>query len=133
MLLSDEEIEERLTSPNNLLNRLREATTPKLPLPGANNMPPTSKDLDIDIDAKLAATLIRDKAAVIMASALDELKHRMPDVQKPEKLAAIAAEMNKVLTSRQDQDKVKPSQIIVYAPAVISENHFETILAQNEE
>lgn len=128
MLLSDEEIQERITSPNNLLNRLRAATTP---IPAA--LPPTTKDLDIDFDAKLAQTRIKDKAAQIMASALNELEVRIPDVQKPEKLAQIAAEMNKVLIARQDDDKVKQSQIIVYAPQVIQENHFETITAVNEE
>lgn len=132
MLLSDEEIQERITSPNNLLNRLRRATAPIPTLPGAT-LPPTTKDLDIDVDSKLAVTRIRDKAASIMASALDELSVRIPNVEKPEKLAAIAAEMNKVLIARQDDDKVKQSQIIVYAPQVIQETHFDTIVATNEE
>lgn len=133
MLLSDEDVQERLSSPNNLLNRLRAASLPApvIGMPAA--IPPTTKDLDIDIDDKLAATKIRSKAAAIMGAALDELKVRIQDVSKPEKLAAIAADMNKVLVASKDQDKNKVSQIIVYAPQVISETHFDTIVAQNEE
>lgn len=132
MILSDEEVKERLQSPNNLLNKLREATTPRPQIPC---LPPTTKDLDLDkdIDEKLAVGKLRETAAGVMATALAELKNQIPNVQKPEKLAQIAGEMNKIVQSRKDDEKKIPGQIIVYAPAVVNENHFQEILLPNDQ
>lgn len=133
MILSDEEVKERLQSPNNLLNRLRNATTPKpTPIPC---LPPTTKDLDLDkdIDEKLAVGKLRETAASIMALSMEALKDKIGEIQKPEKLAQIASEMNKVVQSRKDDEKKIPGQIIVYAPAVINENHFQEILLPNDQ
>lgn len=124
MLLNDEEIVERLESPLNLLNRLRNVTQPKTGIPC---LPPTSDDLKLDVEGKIAAGKLRDNAAEIMGLALAELKHRIPEISKPEKLAQIATEMNKVLTSRADESKNPPAQIIVYAPQVVQENHFQEL------
>lgn len=123
MLLTDEDIQERISSPLNLLNRLRSATTPRAEIPC---MPPTSKDIGLDVEGKIAAGKLRDTAANIMGLTLAELQQRIPDIQKPEKLAQIATEMNKIVQSRADEGK-KTSQIIVYAPQVINENHFQEL------
>lgn len=132
MILSDEEVKQRLQSPNNLLNKLREATTPRPQIPC---LPPTTKDLDLDkdIDEKLAVGKLRETAASIMALSMEALKDKIQDIQKPEKLAQIASEMNKVVQSRKDDEKKIPGQIIVYAPAVINENHFQEILLPNDQ
>ena len=126
MLLTDDEIQERIESPLNLLNRLRNASkahSPSLPIP-------SSGDLIPDLDEKLGGD-VRKQAQKIMHSALKELEMRLPDVQKPEKLAAIAESMNKVLIAREDKDKGSNApQVIVYAPQVIQESHFETIVVQ---
>ena len=130
MLLTDEEIQERLESPMNLLNRLKTATTPKTGIP---TMPPvTSEDIKLDIPGKLAANGLRDTAARVMGKALKELEVQLPNVQKPEKLAQIATEMNKVLNATQDKDKNPPAQIIVYAPQVIQENYFQELTLKEE-
>lgn len=126
MILSDDDVKERMESPLNLMNRLRKVTKtiiPSLPSP----VPPKSTDIIDSLDDKLKVGGIRAKAAAIMSDALDELKIRIPSVEKPEKLAAIASEMNKVLISRQEQEKSEAAQIIVYAPQVLNESHFETI------
>lgn len=129
MLLTDEEIEERLGSPHNLLNRLREACKEKPSIP---SMPaPTSADLGLNIDEKIAVGKLRETAAGIMALSMEQLKSRIPDISKPETLARIAGEMNKVIQSRQDEDK-KTSQIIVYAPQVIQENHFQELVLADD-
>lgn len=125
MLLTDEDIQERIESPLNLLNRLRNVTQPRTGIPSLP--PPTTKDIGLDVEGKLAAGKLRDNAAEIMGLALEELKFRIPEVQKAEKLAQIAVEMNKVLTSRQDENKNPSAQIIVYAPQVIQENHFQEL------
>lgn len=124
MLLTDEDVQERISSPQNLLNRLRKAASPG----GIPSLPPpNSKDIIPDLDEKLETKDIRKQAASIMAKSLKELEARIPDIQKPEKLAQIASEMNKVLTAGQDKEKAATSQIIVYAPQLVEENHFETI------
>ena len=123
MLLTDEEIQERISSPMNLLNRLRSATKPQIP-----SLPtPSSQDIIPDLDDKLGMNDARKTAAKILSLSLKELEQRIPDIQKPEKLAQIAVEMNKVITANENKDKAATSQIIVYAPQVVQESHFETI------
>lgn len=130
MLLTDEELQERLESPLNLLNRLKNATQPKTGIP---TMPPvTSEDIKLDIPGKLAANNLRDTAARVMGKALQELEVQLPNVQKPEKLAQIANEMNKVLNAQPDKDKNPPAQIIVYAPQVIQENYFQELTLKED-
>lgn len=128
MLLSDEEVQERIVSPSNLLNRLRNATKANSPL-----LPvPKSEDLIPNLDGKLTPS-VKKQAADILAEALRELKMRIPDVQRPEKLAQIAAEMNKVLIAREDEDKTKNQpQFIIYAPQVIQESQFQQIVLKEE-
>lgn len=134
MLLTDEEIQERLESPMNLLNRLKTATSPRASRDsGIPTMPPvTSEDIKLDIPGKLAANGLRDTAARVMGKALQELEVQLPNVQKPEKLAQIATEMNKVLNATNDKDKNPPAQIIVYAPQVIQENYFQELTLKEE-
>jgi hypothetical protein len=129
MLLTDEEIASRIESPMNLLNRLRTATkavSPSLPSPKA-------KDIISDLDDKLVGNA-RQQAAGILDLTLKELRQRIPDIQKPEKLAQIADQMNKILTSRPEKENEKngPS-IIVYAPSVVSESHFETVILKEDQ
>ena len=103
MLLNDEEIQERLNSPLNLLNRLRTATTPPTNIP---SMPaPTTKDIGLDVEGKLAVGKLRESAADIMALSLAELRTRISEISKPESLARIAGEMNKIVQTREDEGK----------------------------
>ena len=124
MILTDDEIKERVESPLNLLNRLR-STTNRVTHPSL----PAARSTDIidNLDDKIKIGGVRNKAAVIMAGALAELELRLPDIQKPERLAQIAVEMNKVLQTRQDEQKNPTAQIIVYAPQVREESYYETI------
>lgn len=123
MILNDQEVQERLESPLNLLNRLRN-------LPGSRKTEspclPSSSDLIRDVDDKIKQGTIKSKAAGILADALDEIKLNIPNM-RPEKLTTVAREMNQILVSRGDQDRDKSTQIIVYAPQVVNENIFETV------
>lgn len=126
MLLNDEEIRERIESPLNLLNRLRTSlgntVSKSLPhptnTPNIDSLPPKSDDLIENLEDKLAGSSAKSKALGIMNAAMDELKIRIPDVQKPEKLAAIAAEMAKVVNQQENKGAgdVRMAQVIVYAP-----------------
>ncbi len=100
MILTDEQVQEKIESPLNLLNRLRKTTEIKIPsLPA-----PKSSDLIPDLDDKVKHGTIRSKAADIMHAALGELALSVTSV-KPEKLAQIIREMNQVVTSRENQDR----------------------------
>lgn len=128
MILPEHELRERMESPLNLLNRLRNITNPhkKSPIP---QLPPSSEEIIEDLEDKITTGSIKSKALGIMSSAMDELKNKLPEVQKPEKLAAIAAEMNKVLNSTDSKrDDTKPqAQIIIYAPQVVLEETFNMV------
>ena len=72
---------------------------------------------------------MRSKAVGILNAAMDELKVRMPEIQKPEKLAQIASEMSKVISNQDNRgpgDK-SLSQIIVYAPQIQNIDNYEVI------
>ena len=136
MILNDDEIKERIESPLNLLNRLRTTlnrASSIIPVPSGSTsipqLPPKSSDIIENLEDKINNTTARSKAMSIMLSAMDELDKRIPEIQKPEKLASIAAEMSKVIShqdSRSAGDKMT-SQIIVYAPQVQSIENFEVI------
>ena len=121
---------ERIESPLNLLNRLRKTTTPTR-IPSI----PTSSELIPDLDERLRHGSTRSKALDIMGLAMDELKNRITEVSKPRELAAIASEMGKVIanTNVKTNDEVKQAQIIIYAPSVVHESHFDLIDIQEKE
>ena len=133
MILDEIEVKERLESPLNLMNRLKSLTSHKSNENIIPSSPPSSEQIIEDLEEKLAFGSIKSKAASIMISAMDELKLRLPEVEKPEKLAAIAAEMSKVVTAQNDKSNKegnRNNQFIIYSPSFINEEHFETIYAR---
>ena len=127
MILTEEQVQVRIESPLNLLNRLNTLNSGKksiIPcLPSAEKLIP-------DIDAKLAAnsSTAKNKALEIMNAAMDELRIRIPEI-KAEKLAAVAGEMNKIVNAENDKgrDGSHMPQIIIYSPQFNQENNYETI------
>ncbi len=128
MLLSDAEIQERLESPINLMNRLRQLGNPAPVV----SLPPKSDEIIPNLDEKLNDT--RSKAVGILNATMDELRRRLPEVQKPEKLAIIAKEMSQVVAHQdsKSQGSIQAGQIIVYAPQMASIEQFEIIDVQEE-
>lgn len=131
MLLSDDEIRERIESPLNLLNRLKSSlgASRHHPTTQIPSIPPKSSDIIDDLEEKISKSTVRSKAVGILTAAMDELKIRIPDVQKPEKLAAIAAEMSKVISHQDNrgQGEKALSQIIVYAPQVQNIENYQIL------
>lgn len=133
MILNDDEIQERIESPLNLLNRLRTSLNrtiaPHTPAIIPTLPPPKSSDIIEDLEEKIQSSSVRSKAVGIMTAAMDELKIRIPDVQKPEKLAAIAAEMAKVVSHQdnRNQGKEELARIVVYAPQVQNIQNYDII------
>lgn len=124
MILSDEEIQERLESPINLMNRLRELNKGNS---AVVSLPPKSEDIIPNIDEKLNDS--RTKAHSILNATMDELRRRLPEVQKAEKLATIAKEMSMVIAQQdnRNQGSIQAGQIIVYAPTMVPIENFEVI------
>lgn len=117
MILNDDEVRERMQSPMNLLNRLKSITN-KSKLNPIISIPPSSDTIIDNLQEKISIGSIKSKATAIMTAAMDELKSRMPEVQKPERLAQIASEMGKVINSVQakvENNNIAAS-IVIYAP-----------------
>lgn len=130
-LMTDEQIQSRITSPLNLMNRLRILSDRGEAKPQHPAFPPTIDDVIKDVDDKLANGSIRTKATNILISAMDELEKRMPEIQRPERLASIAADMSKVVdnhnkNTKRGDDDTSP-RVIIYAPQIRNENEFVTI------
>jgi hypothetical protein len=139
MILDEQEVKDRFESPMNLLHRLRSTTRQKTVDSNGNpvniipSLPPTSEQVIEDLEEKLAYGSIKSKAAGIMIKAMDELNARLPEIQRPEKLAAIAADMSKVVNAaNEDNNKNKNggNQFIIYSPQFIEEKSLEVIYAR---
>lgn len=126
-----------MESPLNLLNRLKNSLSRAVNLPhlpsnspsGSPVLPPSSSDIVADLEDKIANGGTRSKAIGILNAAMDELRIRMPEVQKPEKLAQIAAEMAKVVNQHDNKntgDK-ELAKIVVYAPQIQSIENYQIV------
>lgn len=128
MLLDEKEIRLRMESPMNLLNRLRSLTNPHKTniIP---SIPPTSDEIIENLDDKIRDISTRTKATNLLNSAMDELNRRLPEVHRPEGLAAIAAHMSKVVGNHnaRGDDGIKRATIIIYAPQIATEDDFNVI------
>lgn len=132
MILEDEEIESRIESPLNLLNRLKKDLNRNDSDRLRNviqTIPPTVDQIIDNLEDKLKSGKdnIKSKATGIINECLDELKGRLSEVQKPKDLAAIAAEMNKVIGNKNENKSASNAQVIIYAPQHNNETHYEVI------
>jgi len=130
MLLDEKEIRSRMESPMNLLNRLRTITNPHKNTNLIPTLPPTSNEIIEDLDDKLANTTTRNKATKLLNSAMTELEAKIKDIQKPEKLSAIANDMSRIIERSapvKNSDIERIPQIIIYAPQIATEEHFNVI------
>ena len=141
MILTDDDIKERIESPLNLLNRLKKITSggkehihsPSLPsFPAVIKhpaLPPSADQLIENLDDKIAEASARSKAMNIMNLAMDNLQARIPEIQKPKELSDIANSMSKIISnqSQNSASRGATSQIIVYAPQVQKLENFDII------
>jgi len=129
MVLTEEEVKGRIESPLNLLNRLKALTSNSRTKSESPCIPPSSESLIDDLEDKIRNGTAKSKATSIMISAMDELSRRLPEVQKAEKLASIASDMNKILNAdgRKESNNNLNAQIVIYAPQVVHESKFDVI------
>ncbi|MGI0013624.1 MAG: hypothetical protein ACREBU_09315 [Nitrososphaera sp.] len=134
MLLTEEEIKERMQSPLNLLNRLRVSSSQKPQNLQIVGIPPTADEIISDLEEKIKRGSVKSKATNLMIKAMDALDKRLPEVSRPEKLAQIASEMGKVINQAvvRVEDNSIQAQIIVYSPKVTTEEEYDVIDAKDE-
>lgn len=129
MILAEEELQERIESPLNLLNRLRNRMTPRSSHSIIPSLPPTSNEIIENLEEKINYGSAKSKAAAIMTLAMDELKTKLNEVTRPKELAAIAESMGKIIANTQvrHEDNKTQAQIIVYAPMIVNEDHYDIV------
>lgn len=163
MLISDLDLEERIKSPDNLINSLRarlegesKAVSVRIPevLPfkpthattarnisapavfdtsmGLDNSFPALDDLVSNPADKIKMGLAKTSAAEVLVDTLNHLKSKIEDEQSPLSLSRIATDMSKVISSIEASGKGKTDinigqQIIVYRPAIATENNYESV------
>lgn len=129
MLLNDEEIQARIESPLNLLNRLRDTLNhaSKTQHP---SLPPKAEDVISDLESKINTT--KSKARDIMNLAMDELKTKIYEAKTPETLARIAREMSTVVNNQDSNNSERElaGTIVVYAPQVVNLENYNIVDVQ---
>ena len=122
MILDTNELNERLNSPNNLLNRLKEMTkvktsessmnlfVPSEPVRGNNSTPFMPNDSDIkstldEIDDELRDGLIKNTAKTVLGNSLVHLSRSLGNIENPVNYARIATDMGKLLVNMETANK----------------------------
>ncbi len=147
--MTESEIESRLSSPDNLLNRLdlltgrinqttsasaKESIRELVEGPAAT---PSADDLIDDLDEKIKRTLTKEAAGEVLLSALNRLAGTVHEVDKPEKLARIAKDMSDVVHKLNEvespkDNKVAQQPIVIWKPMIVQGNNFETVASFDE-
>lgn len=131
MILEESEVLQRLESPLNLLNRLKRETTSNRNHNIIPSLPPSASDVIEDLEEKLKANSIKQKAGSILLATLSQLESRIPEIDKAESLSRVAESMNKIVSSENEKAANgkgnKIGQIIIYAPEMMREDQFNVI------
>ena len=130
MLLEKDEIDKRIESPLNLLNRLR--SHKQAPREAANvyNIDKVMPDIDTRLrEAKNSRKPdVGEKAIDIIMSAMDELKDKIPEIQKPEKLSSVIRDMSQVIKNTESEKEAGSNvQFIFKVSGVNKESDYEVI------
>jgi len=129
MIISEQEVTERIESPLNLINRLRVATRGAQSR-GAIQLPPKAGDIIEDLDKKLALGSIKTKAAGIISAALDEIKNKIPGIDSPKELAKIVGEMSKITFAKDEEQQRSGNnvQVVLFSPSKMkTEDEYEVV------
>lgn len=142
MILEDNEVEARLSSPLNLLNRMRaltevESLVKPVLIPevvnenGEFDDAPSISDLVDNFENKIAGGKAYTNALGVLGESVQMLRAKLHEVEEPKQLSRIASEMSKIVNGFNEQNKNKnmTPTVIVYKPVVNNEQHYETVYA----
>lgn len=141
MILDKNEVDARLESPDNLLNRLRRLTGQSqiVSLPSDSEVknspasspliPPPIDELVDNVKDKLATAECYAGAKEVLKDAINGLKLRVFEVDDPVKLSRIATDMGKIVNGFDENKKEKTGRVvpIIYRPVMLTENNFQSI------
>lgn len=144
MLLELEDTNNRLSSVNNLINRMKidpSKSFNKLELFGVPEVktaksevigiPKTESPEEIQrqVESEMRNGLIKQSAKAVLGDSLIKLQQRLPEVDKPEKLSRIATDMSKILDvlEPRSNDVIHGQQVIVYRPVMNTINSYESM------
>lgn len=145
MILDKNEIDARLDSPLNLLNRLRKLTSVEnkiVTIPDGvgradsndsrnqhPSLPPDIDELVDNVQDKLATAKCYSGAKEVLAKSINRLNERLEEVDSPVQLSRIATDMGKIVNGFDENKKEKVSNIIpiIYRPVMLTEQSFQVI------
>lgn len=155
--MNNSDIESRINHPDNLINRLRLSTfnskvdsvvsLPIIDVPSSkrttfdasnpagvnstDSATPTIDDLIDDIETKINLGCAHTAAVDVMKTALNELKIRVIEAEKPEQLSKIATDMQKIIAGLAAKNKDKDSdarpQLIIWKPMIVTAEQFNEV------
>lgn len=131
--MTNEEVNSRLESPDNLINRLRSSMTTRcLPMRNEDDKSeptPTVAELVDNLEDKLKFGAVRAKALSVLHDSLEVLHGNLGNVTKIKDLSGIASDMNRILTADESSKNSKTgNNIIIYKPVVNRVEHYETVV-----
>lgn len=168
MLLKSLEVDDRLASTDNLINRLRHSQVSSLrkvidvtpvvdesdlakhklserelaviervleedsdSVPAQKATEPNLNDLIPDAVDKIKISLAQNTAIDLVQDSLNQLRLRIEEVDKPEKLGRIAADASKVYTNLRPKEDNAPvrGSVIIYKPVVADISNYQIIKA----
>lgn len=129
MILNDTEVNERLASPLNLINRLKSEMNKGNAMD--TFMPPSVDDLIENVEDKLKLGSAHNRAISVLDDCVSALAGRIHEVDKAKDLSRIATDMSKVVNSideiRNGRDKKGGSNLVIWQPIIMTETHYEVI------
>ena len=147
MIMNNEEVQARLESPLNLINRLRElgrndkiAAMPVIDVSSSKHsavvpeLPPSIDELMDNFQDKVKLAGIKTAATDTLKTAIDVLGSRLSEAREPERLSKIAGDMMKVIDTingdRREARNERP--VIIFKPMLVNELSFGPIIHVNE-
>ena len=140
MILTEEEVNIRLESPGNLINRMRAISNNSnaMSLFGVSKtsqsesriLPPSVEQLIDNAEGKIKLGVVQNSALEVLNQSLNELKLRLPEVDKVKDFSTIAKDMNAIITQVNESSRInntEANQVIIYKPIINVESNYEVI------
>ena len=145
MILNDDDVLARLDSPLNLMNRLKRiqgGDSPCLPVPTTAEVvedyteavqPPSVDELIDNFENRITQGRIVETSLAVLDETITQLRFRLPEVEKPERLSRIATDVSKVIDSFRTTKKESHGNapILVWKPVMVNENYYESVVARD--
>jgi hypothetical protein len=127
--MSDEQVELRINSPLNLLNRLRALSPSVSPC-----LPPRAEDIVPNLNEKLSKKNLEHSAGEILGECLTELRNRVAEI-RPAQIANVARQMSGIISDLNDRNGNSVNngiQVVVYAPKTLDESDFDVVTVEDK-